>query len=80
MPVGLGPAIGIWITGACGGAYANSDRNCMFGAAVLAGGAIGGAAIDAVISKTVYRSPRTQVKIIPSLLPSRSSLSVAIGF
>jgi hypothetical protein len=37
--VGLGPAIGIWIAGACGGAYANSDRNCLIGATFVAGGA-----------------------------------------
>jgi hypothetical protein len=77
---GLAPAIGIWIAGACGGGYANSGRNCLIGASLLAAGAIGGAAIDAAISKTVYRSPRSVVKIIPSVSPFRSSLSVAIGF
>lgn len=78
--IGLAPAIGIWIAGACGGDYANSDRNCLLGAAFLAGGALGGAAMDAAISKTVYRSARTHVKIVPKLSPSQSSLAVRIGF
>lgn len=79
-PIGLAPAVGIWIAGACGGDYANSSRNCMIGAASLAGGAVAGAALDAAIRKTVYRSARSAVKVVPNLSPARSSLSVAIAF